>query len=319
MKERSKSRETQRLEETKAMPRRFHFVPTGTFLNGLFLIMGLIFSALLASHARGATYVLAWDASPDTEVVGYNVYFGGTSRSYNANLIFGTDICNQLGCRAEINLGEGTWFLSVTAFNSDGIESDFSEELQVKAGTQEPNIIYPNGALKWIVGCGYEILWENFTSSKISINLLRNGLNVRRISKQVGNTGSFSWTVEAKIQPGDGYQVLVQGLNESAASQGDIEIVFPSVFSPQSGEALARGQAYEIQWDPDTFCGSYVNLDLLRHNKKVATIAQNVPNTGSFLWSVPEKLQSGAQYKIRIGSSISRKCYGVSPAYFKIQ
>jgi fibronectin type 3 domain-containing protein len=71
------------------------------------------------------TYVtLAWDPNPEHNIVGYNVYYGRAAGRY-ARLVTVTETTATIGIRAR-----RTTYFAVTAFDSNGLESDFSNEVQ---------------------------------------------------------------------------------------------------------------------------------------------------------------------------------------------
>ena len=74
--------------------------------------------------ARGETVTLAWDASASTNVAGYRVYYGTNSRAYfcvtNAGLVL---------TQAVVLPHRGRWFFAATAYDTNGLESDFSSEV----------------------------------------------------------------------------------------------------------------------------------------------------------------------------------------------
>ena len=75
--------------------------------------------------AAGAQQVtLAWDASVSTNVAGYRVYWGTNSRAYccvtNAGLAL---------TQAVALAHRGRWFFAATAYDTNGLESDFSSEV----------------------------------------------------------------------------------------------------------------------------------------------------------------------------------------------
>lgn len=88
------------------------------------LLLGL--SLLVALPARaGQTLHLFWDASPDPNVVGYNVYYGAASRHYTNVTRFGnvTEVeLNGLPVAPAL-------FFAVTAVDAAGLESAPSNEL----------------------------------------------------------------------------------------------------------------------------------------------------------------------------------------------
>ena len=67
---------------------------------------------------------LQWDPNPETDVVGYKVYYGTSSRTYSAPIPFGLQSTYTV-----TGLAAGTYYFAVTAFNVDGLESAFSNEV----------------------------------------------------------------------------------------------------------------------------------------------------------------------------------------------
>jgi hypothetical protein len=75
--------------------------------------------------ARGETVTLAWDASASTSVAGYRVYWGTNSRSY-----FCMTNAGVVRTQAVVLPHSGRWFFAATAYDTNGLESDFSSEVQ---------------------------------------------------------------------------------------------------------------------------------------------------------------------------------------------
>ena len=77
-----------------------------------------------ATVAGAERLTLAWDPSPSADVVGYRLYYGTNTRSYqfvtNAGLVLTQAVV--LGWR-------GRWFFAATAYSTNGLESDFSSEV----------------------------------------------------------------------------------------------------------------------------------------------------------------------------------------------
>lgn len=79
---------------------------------------------LMLAPVQPYNITLAWDASPDTNVVGYNVYWGVGSRCYTGMVCAGAQRTVTIS-----NLVRGTtYFFAATAYDSWGLESDFSPE-----------------------------------------------------------------------------------------------------------------------------------------------------------------------------------------------
>jgi len=75
--------------------------------------------------AAGAQRVtLAWDASASTNVVGYRLYYGTNAGSYQ----YVTNVGPALTQAVVLPQG-GRWFFAATAYDRNGLESDFSSEV----------------------------------------------------------------------------------------------------------------------------------------------------------------------------------------------
>jgi hypothetical protein len=88
-----------------------------------------------AGLARGETVTLAWDASVSTNVAGYRIYYGTNSRAYfcvtNAGLVL---------TQAVVLPHRGRWFFAATAYDTNGLESDFSSEVQWESKPVAPSL-----------------------------------------------------------------------------------------------------------------------------------------------------------------------------------
>jgi hypothetical protein len=71
-----------------------------------------------------SSVTLAWDASLSGGVAGYNVYFGGNSHAYTNMVTAGNALSVQI-----TGLRVGIYYFAATAYDSFGLESDFSSEV----------------------------------------------------------------------------------------------------------------------------------------------------------------------------------------------
>jgi hypothetical protein len=92
-----------------------------------------IFSALLllcAGAAQAATLTLAWDASPDTDVAGYWLYWGTQPGVYVNSVNVGNQTLQQV-----TGLADATpYYFVVRAYNTSGMLSDPSVEVSRRVG-----------------------------------------------------------------------------------------------------------------------------------------------------------------------------------------
>jgi hypothetical protein len=130
---------------------------------------GILFFALLPNPVEaGQSVTLAWNSSPDTNVAGYNVYYGVASRSYT-NMV---NVGNSTNATISGLVEGATYYFAATAYNLLGLESDFSDEasysaplaiarLQIRAAPAGQFVLTVTGP----IGHTYEILaTQTFTA-----------------------------------------------------------------------------------------------------------------------------------------------------------
>lgn len=92
--------------------------------------------ALTATSAFAWGVNLQWDPSPSTDVVGYRIYYGSASGSYD----FVVDVGDVL--TYDLNAGfpnDDTWrYFAITAYDYEGHESDYSNEVKSN-GIESPD------------------------------------------------------------------------------------------------------------------------------------------------------------------------------------
>ena len=98
-------------------------------MKRLFTVLLLVWAGVVGAQS----VTLAWDASPSASIAGYRVYYGTNSRAYgfvtNAGLVQTQRVTLP---------HSGRWFFAATAYDSIGLESDFSDEVQWEAKPGAP-------------------------------------------------------------------------------------------------------------------------------------------------------------------------------------
>ena len=91
----------------------------------IIFLTAFICQALFSSDVHSAQVTLAWDANTDPNIAGYKVYYGSTSRGYQAVIDAGNNPTYTIS-----NLqGSSTYYFTVTDYNTSGIESGYSNEV----------------------------------------------------------------------------------------------------------------------------------------------------------------------------------------------
>jgi hypothetical protein len=92
------------------------------FLTVPFLLLCALLTPV-TGHASDVT--LAWDANTEPDIAGYRIHYGLGSRNYDQVL----DVGNNTTC-VVTGLDQGqTYYFAATAVNTEGMESDFSNEV----------------------------------------------------------------------------------------------------------------------------------------------------------------------------------------------
>lgn len=138
------------------------------------MLEGILFLALLyhpvqalsAALPSPHSVTLAWDASPSPEVTGYRVYYGAASGDYTNSVVVGDVTTNTVS-----GLTSGvTYFFAVTAYDTNVVESTFSNEISFVPGLPGIRIgVTATGevvlTVKGLIGQEYDIeATEDFTT-----------------------------------------------------------------------------------------------------------------------------------------------------------
>jgi|GEM_PF-372703 len=76
----------------------------------------------------GTSLYLSWDSNPETDLDGYNIYYGTESGVYDSTKVVASSAVDD----TLKNLTEGTTlYLTITAFDADGFESMYAEEVVI--------------------------------------------------------------------------------------------------------------------------------------------------------------------------------------------
>ena len=86
-----------------------------------------------ASAAGAQQLTLAWDASVSSAVAGYRLYYGTNTRSYQFVTNSGLMLTQSVALPHR-----GRWFFAATAYDTNGLESDFSSEVSWESKPAPP-------------------------------------------------------------------------------------------------------------------------------------------------------------------------------------
>jgi len=125
--------------------------------QGIILIVFLIF---FAGIAYGSEVEFEWEPNTEPDLAGYHVYQSGESGGYVKGQ-FKAQVPKEASTFILYNVPDGKWFWVFTAFDNDGNESDFSNEVTARIDTTPP--APPKGLVARILEIIAELFWRLFS------------------------------------------------------------------------------------------------------------------------------------------------------------
>jgi predicted phage tail protein len=95
----------------------------------LVLALGIVLGGVQAGWA--ATVSLAWDPNPESDIAGYELHYGTSSKSYTQVQVFGSTATQ--GTVTGLQDGN-TYYFALKAFDTSGNRSGFSNEVWTPVG-----------------------------------------------------------------------------------------------------------------------------------------------------------------------------------------
>jgi len=174
-----------------------HIVPS-------ILLTLLLLLTLLPGRLGASTLTLAWDPNTEDDLAGYNVYYGIQSGDYDSVI----DVGNVIQYMVSDLEPETQYYFAVTAYDTSGNESGFSEEVDSITSEDPPPepsfelvmVISPNGGEILKSGGTQTVIWQTKGLAELvdKVQLLFTK-NDRRAWKNIallpGNPGIYDWTV----------------------------------------------------------------------------------------------------------------------------
>ena len=266
-------------------------------------VIVLVFLAILLALPQvgsAAEITLAWDSNAESDVAGYKVYYGTASGKYTHSVNVGNVT------QTTVNVSKKKYYISLTAYDTYGNESDFSNEVSWPIQVFEPNggeILHP-----------YDSSWIQWSapSEAVSFTLsysLDNGKTWNTIQENVAGS-SYSWTIPTPPNNRRKCLVRVVGYDESGKQFGSdksdarfaIEVV--ELLSPnESGEVLYSGEIYPISWRVYETWNPVAQVELFYTKDGGATwnlIDSIGGNLGNYNWIVPTVKSAKNECKVKV-------------------
>lgn len=95
----------------------------------------------------GTNVTLKWNPNTEADLVGYKIYRSSVSGQYGTSI--GKVVCNAADCctYTDLNVADGKWYWTITAYDADGLESGKSNEVSATLESAAPQP--PTGLTIW--------------------------------------------------------------------------------------------------------------------------------------------------------------------------
>ena len=132
-------------------------------------------------------------------------------------------------------------------------------------------------------------------------------------------------TLPSNLQYGEKHLILYADYQERVAENNNNNNFYSkavtisynkelTVFIPNSDTNWARNRKHAITWASNL--GGDVNIELYKSLTLEMLIASDAPNTGSFIWNIPDDLYPGDIYRIKIISNLDASKYDFSDYFY---
>lgn len=147
-------------------------------------IIAVLFLGLFAT-AEAAQMTVVWEPSKDSDVVGYRVHYGTTSKTYNKTV----DVGNTTTSTVTNLTADTSYYFVVTAYNRHQLESQPSAEASKSTVVEKMQVT---------------LAWDRSTETTVAGYRLHYGTSSGRYDKQV-DVGNTTTATVADLNPDSSY------------------------------------------------------------------------------------------------------------------
>lgn len=182
-----------------------------------------------------------WDPNTEPDLLGYRFYFGSSSSSYSYYIELDTNFY-----QANFPLNS-TRFVAVTALDSAGNESGFSNEVSFMVESATVSVFYDFLYVEWSSPQVYStglpmardgvLYYDLFCKDSLGVEVKLNASAVKQTS-----TDPISWAGEVKLSSGR-YSLFVQAMGKDGESSRSA----PVLFAIEKSEQLIPGAPGDVK------------------------------------------------------------------------
>jgi hypothetical protein len=171
----------------------------------------------------------------------------------------------------------------------------------------------PAAGATWLKGQSCSINWTKSGDMPGEVRILlrdsASTTNVLVIADPAPNSGHYGWVVPADVPDGQ-YRIRVKVKTVSIFDDSDVFTIGSAapppaasitVTKPAANDTWNKSSSHNITWTKTGSMPNLVKISLMDKNSAavVGEIADNVPNSGSYSWTIPGDTAAG-QYRVRV-------------------
>ncbi|MBN1783267.1 hypothetical protein JW948_19185 [bacterium] len=203
--------------------------------------------------------------------------------------------------------------------------SSLSESFQV---TDAPgfHVISPSGdSLCWQTGSVMNVQWISAgETGDVALSLTRNGTPVLTLSDSTGNDGQFEWAIPVWLPSDNRYRIEIASRSD-AGIRGQSRYAFcvqqmpaVQVLRPESGASYTFQDSVLIEWETFGPVGPRARIDLYEGDWYLMTIADSASMDAPYRWGIPNTLEPGHDFRIRVGDAGDGRISAFSSGQFTL-
>jgi hypothetical protein len=216
--------------------------------------------------------------------------------------------------------GGDDYQVKITSVNIPATVFDFSDSNFTIVANQV-TVTSPTGGENWLASEVQMITWTDNLTGSVEIQLFKNDLYYSSIVQSTPSDGAYSWNIAATTPSASDYKVKILSLDDGSVfdlSDSNFTIVNNElrVETPNGGESWLTNSTHDITWTDDI--SGDIKIDLYKAGIFKSELVAATPSDGSYIWTIPDTVATGTDYKIQITSVDQPILFDQSDANFTI-
>jgi hypothetical protein len=291
------------------------------FVRAALLSVGFLVYSTSAVLAQ----TLVWDANPESDIAGYRVFYGTQSGSYPNEI----DVGNQTYYTPPSGFDwSRTLYFAVKAYNTSGLFSSFSAELQwVPPTSAPPTITSITASTSYPLTAGQPVTWTATAShsSPLEYRFYLYRKTVWTLAQDYSASNTFTWTPTG-ADVGEPYTVQVWVRSVGSTAQYEAWLSTPTFAVTAAALEIKASVDFptppgnEVTWTAHVPSGYNGTLEyrflVANETDQVFTVFRDYATSNTAQWTAP----AIGRYAVRVlaravGSTAASEFAGTTPFF----